>query len=193
MALSIWLATLAIMIGIGTLYIWNNPQMLYRESEEGHLVRQCRLPLYYVIENDIPDKYKEMIVSGFDYWNKVARTHGKKRGDIFMPIRVEDSIDEIDLSDIVAVMTLNVKFDGMLAATMYTDEPDGCTSQADIFILDYTLETQEDDVVEAVIKHEIGHVLGFGHSTIPWHLMYYSVSDVEELSDWEIEAFKVSY
>lgn len=164
--------------------------------------RQCNLPIFYFLEDDIPKKYKVIIRQQFDYWNGVAYSYTNSKKKLFVLGGDISILDGLDLSKGIDGMT-------MIRVVPFTNNPKalahtklrrvnlgtGCIGSADIFIVKKALRL-EDDTVEMTVRHEIGHILGLWHSERPGDLMYPDIDRVFNnivLSDWEIEAFKEIY
>lgn len=202
----IWIPTLAASLFItGMLACYlipRDPVKLYREIPNTKLrAKQCNPPLFYLISEKIPPRHRKTIREAFDYWNGIAREYGKKNKRLFFhggkTELLAESGEPIPIQGIVGVFLVEREEPGpALAITAYHDLENGCIKSADIAIYRDVLDTYDEDIIISAMRHEIGHVLGFTHSPVPWHLMYYSIDSVfkdVELHEWEIEAFKVYY
>jgi hypothetical protein len=73
---------------------------------------------------------------------------------------------------------------------------DGCITSAGIFIYERGVKAKDRTFI-TIMRHEIGHTLGFDHSSYGFDLMYeglYKGKNVlKEASEWELKAFKIYY
>jgi len=187
---------------LGCYLLPREPVKLYREIPETELrAKQCNPPLFFLISEKIPPEKQKPIRDAFDYWNEIAEKHGQKHKRLFYHGGTTELLTEsgkpVPVPGIVGVFMIERKEPGpALAVTIYNDQEDGCIKSADIAIFKDVLDKYDNALIGAVMRHEIGHTLGFAHSEVPWHLMYFSIDSVFkhiELHEWEIEAFKLYY
>jgi len=58
----------------------------------------------------------------------------------------------------------------------------------------YNSEQLEEKQLESLLRHEIGHALGLGHTTNPWDLMYPSIKQKQDLiSDFDVRQLFDNY
>jgi len=168
-----------------------DPLMLYHLSVTMEPAHQCSLPVFYAIHEDISDELEQQIIRSFEYWDDLTDKN------LFFYLGRIKEVKNPDLieSDIIIVEKLNE--DKQLAITeIQWNTITHCIFKTTISIPKETLHLPK-SAIEAIIRHEIGHVLGFDHSNIKRDLMYpqYDTEkgELKGLSNWELKSFQLMY
>ena len=174
------------------------PVSLYKVSDENVIIRQCSLPILYAINKDVPNKIQRMIIESFDYWDDLTDK------DLFFYMGTTDWVPGDKASGIIVVvgLTHEVRTEEHKNTLAYVEpstywKDTGCLAKGSISIFADT-QSKSDDMLRSVIRHEIGHILGFGHSPDSDDLMYRAIEEclipeLKGLSKWELEAFRLYY
>jgi len=184
--------------GIG-FYEWprEDPKELYMTTEDGHHVHQCNLPIFYSIDKNVPEHIAELIKKSFDYWEGLT----DKRLFIYSGIDNYDTSDIDTLNAGIVVIGVETEIDAHHSSAGGTAQlkwdKKGCIKPELLIKLHKSIMNMSDELRETVIRHEIGHLLGFKDTNdVKEDLMYRSlvpVYDLKGLSEWELEAFKIYY
>lgn len=162
---------------------------------ETNTVRQCTRPVPYTISKRVPKNVRLAIDDAIDYWNVI---YGDRlflnMGDLDLTLESDNRFMVVlfDVSD-------NRPEDKDVAHTDYSKYPiDGCAG-ANVRIYSSALEGLSSASLETAIRHEIGHVLGLGHSDTIFDMGLMSPTLVRDLSEpvdlieVELDAFNVIY
>ncbi len=196
--LLITLATILFLFSVSSCTVLRDrPISLYKKVKNTKIsLHRCGLPVIYLINKDVPENVKTIIIRSFKYWDDLT----EKNLFFYMGITNWSSDDIrsgiIVVVDIKELKTVEHEANGALAYTnliWYTIS--GCLSNGGITIYKSSLELS-DDRLESIIKHEVGHILGLGHSPHSRDLMHEVIRVFDrkkDLTEWELKAFKIYY
>ena len=177
----------------------SHPVNLYRISSTDNPVRQCDLPVLVMNNNKIPESMQKIVKEEIEYWNSLS---SKKIFFYMGETDWESYSEENKESGIILVISIKEtkpdKHKTTLAYTSLRWYNNGCITGQGITLYLDTLDKSSDNRIRSVIRHELGHTLGFVHSKEDDDLMYKSIGsyiydDLKELSEWELKAFKIFY
>ena len=172
------------------------PIELYRKIGNNSYTHQCDLPIFYGMDKSVPEELKPVIIKAFDYWDSLFKYN--------LFFYIGDNLDEeiVDSEAMVVVKIVEEKdsFDKSGATThisaIYNIK--GCMPNPRIEVKNRIL-IFNDNSVETVLRHEIGHVLGFIDSQYEEDLMYktinlfFYIDKPKEASEREKKAFEIYY
>ena len=178
------------------------PADLYNKNIAGSHLHQCILPIIYAYSENVDDNTIKLIENSIDYWNSI---YGKKlfTGIGTLPLTYVSARPKIVvLIDVLTSEEYNKKFRSIeLARVEYNklSRKDGCIIGGTILLkkdeLNNTKNTKKG--IENVIRHELGHILGFGHNRDSNGLMYISIDPnidkYKTLTEKELKAFNLYY
>jgi hypothetical protein len=174
-----------------------NPIELYRKIGNDTYTHQCNLPIFYGVDASVPDELKPVIINAFNYWDSLFEYN--------LFFYVGDNLDkEVVDSGAVVIVGISKKesepVDKMKSIThigpIYNIE--GCMPNPRIKINNGIL-IFNDNSIETVVRHEIGHVLGFIDTTDSDDIMHRTIDmllyidEPKEASEWEKKAFEIFY
>ena len=143
--------------------------------------------LTYYIDNEVSNKQQQHDVrNAVQEWNrnidslKLEETSSKKKGDILIEFQREYERygNDDDEEQLVAGQSVN------------TFDNKGFIYKVHIIVYKGTSDYRfDDDVVERIVKHEMGHALGLGHANFGGNLMAALINDgTDTISECEIKA-----
>jgi hypothetical protein len=176
------------------------PVNLYSKLPDKTIIRQCDLPVLYVFNKEIPKRMQDITHKAVEYWNSV---YGGKL--FFYGGIVDYKIDDPETGALLLIDIFDrykdkyglIKLDSSLASTKFKANRRGCIS-ANIEIFADILDNRLDENgLQTVMRHELGHTLGLGHSDklLEDGLMEDKTSfgSLKELSEYELKAFRLIY
>lgn len=141
------------------------PASVIRIDSGGAPLKLCNSHILVVIDPEIPDTQAVIIRDAASYWNEtVGHT-------IFLG---PDTIIGSDDRSAVLIRTAETSKHSVAGVTTEYYAAKGCIISAGVRIRPNILNGDH-DIFESVIRHELGHVLGLGHSDIFTDLMAPSV------------------
>lgn len=181
------------------------PESLYFLTKSKNHKRQCNVPILYSLNENMSLEAKEYAVNAFNYWNDVfggslfvyagelSYQVGSPEASAFIMVEVREKFNYYDNNDDLQ------RAEDVAAITSFKYNEDGCMFATGIIVFEDSLKKWGSKKIETVIRHEIGHTLGFHHSEVLEDLMYPTASlnfgqkHPKEISDWEREAFMLYY
>jgi len=156
--------------------------------------KQCELPRFIVASRDMGPEAANLLCKAGDYWNQAL---GKR---VFMCLGMQSN-EIIEMIQTVVIQTHwadQAEFSsGHVAANYagYVDMRNGCLLHAVIRVGDSYIGDWE--VVETLLRHELGHALGLTDSITFGRLMLGGLDDQQQhpqdAAPEEIEALKELY
>jgi hypothetical protein len=142
----------------------------YIMTENGVPIRQCLIPTLYGISYTVPEKYRSIVDSGMKYWNT---TINKK---FFVNIgTVNYSPIDTETNGFIVIGLLGdnspLKNSACGASSIYFNQSTSCIGVAKIYINEKCLNLSP-GMIETIVRHEAGHILGLGHSNIFTDIMW---------------------
>lgn len=167
------------------------PPSLYKVTETNKPLRQCNLPILYKINDNVPLDTRTAIINAFNYWDDLSN----EKLFLFLGITNLTIIDSIIGDTIIVEIEEHKPYKDGLAYVHRNWFASGCLFGGGIRIYRDTFRLPIKGL-ESVLRHEVGHVLGFGHSPLGSDLMHESIRPSKYLkgaSEWEIKAFNIYY
>lgn len=171
-------------------YELSSLDVAYIITENMKPAHQCdkNLPIFYMIGENVPADIYEIINKSFEYWNSFSN---KK---LFMQIEyIQEVYDSGGGITPVGLGELKSNVGGKVAVKY--NEIDGCIFKTKL-VLNFDIQYLPTSMQNNIIRHEIGHLLGFDDSNDENGIMHRSVSSrdgIKNLSLKEINAFKLFY
>jgi hypothetical protein len=166
---------------------------IYLKNDQGNTFKQCVTPDIYTVSPNLPDEYYEAVISGFDYWNNIL--------DNRHFVRVGDYTS----ASTIGIITVRTGYFDPHSAPLGNDYciqnnmkflKKGCIIGADIIIKDKCLK-ESPEVVETLIRHSVGNILGLANQIAPGTLMdtriQLEAQHPIDANDEEIEAVRQLY
>jgi hypothetical protein len=132
-------------------------------------------PILWSFPCDFPIQHKFIIRKGFDYWEKIL---GKQLfieekncgvSDFFIPGK-KKGITVVIVNKQEYTIKNKEKIPLWATATTATYSNKVLSSMISLYTI--WQNSEDDGVRESVVRHEVGHALGFGHSSLQRCLMY---------------------
>lgn len=139
-----------------------------RYSERGPLVLR-KLPMSWAFSCEFPEEYRDAARAGFVYWNKILdqEIFREASGCGVSSLITEDYPRAL----IVYVPGVHPENADVLATTD-VGLFDGIPRSAVLRYYGTWQSNKSRSAMESVSRHEVGHIIGFGHSDIEGCLMY---------------------
>ena len=141
---------------------------------------------YYVDKEDSNKQQQHDVRNAVQEWDrnidslKLEETSSKKKGDILIEFqgKYEGYANYYDDDQEIAGQSVN------------TFNNKGFIDKVHIIVYKGTSDYKfDDDIVERIVKHEMGHALGLGHANFSGNLMAENINDgTEKVSECEIKA-----
>jgi hypothetical protein len=141
---------------------------------------------YYIDKEDSNRQQQHDVRNAVQEWDrnidslKLEETSSKKKGDILIEFqgKYEGYANYYDDDQEIAGQSVN------------TFDNSGFIDKVQIIVYKGTSDYRfDDDVVERIVKHEMGHALGLGHANFSGNLMAENINDgTEKVSECEIKA-----
>jgi hypothetical protein len=165
-------------------------------------LHQCEYPVSFAISKNVDAMYHRLIWEQFEFFNTLDMPEGSRRLLFSYIGLIDEAPDE--------VQNYKTLYIGYPAIYEKTSDPDslaylwhryfpqsGCMASGHIALRPGEFEKLPYNTMVSVVRHEIGHALGFTHSETKGDLMYPQVPlDLEApqtLSPGELEAFRIYY
>jgi hypothetical protein len=157
-------------------------------------------PIVWSFSCEFPERHKSAVRAGFEYWSKLL---GKRLfiendrcgvSDYFIPNKKRHGIAVV-ISDKPEYVVKGRQKLALWAAAPSASVSDEILSSM-IVLYPMWQNSHDEGLRESVMRHEIGHVLGFGHSPDNRCLMYELIEPYEGLKgacSAEIEKFREIY
>ena len=159
----------------------------FLKNSKGLQRRICEDPVFYVIDDKVPERFYDDIHKGMTYWNN------QLDHSIFIYGNVQK--DPESSSHILVIKSEKLDKNKCAIAVIKSWE-DGCCLEMDI-ILSTQCFRRTNPEMETLIRHEAGHILGLNNSSNQRHLMYESVlmnlSHPVDAREEELEAVREIY
>lgn len=157
-------------------------------SNKGQSIKQCDEKILYAISDNLPVAFHDIVRRGFDYWNALLE-HKK-----FYYIGIVDYTPmDPETSGFIIIGVSSERDSNIYGFTKYDyDHGTGCMSSTKIFLTPSCLQ-DSDVLMESVVRHEIGHVLGFGHSKDEKHLMWYKIAAIKQGHPIDVSRIELDY
>lgn len=137
-------------------------------------------PLYWAFACDFPNDKQQIVREAFDYWNGLA---GKELFEE-TSCHLRDTLQDQDLMlTILAADKWPDQGPEVWAITSGVNVHGNFIGGKMVFLHPWLAKPEEWLVMASVARHEVGHVIGFDHSTREDCLMYEYVNGAKDYSD----------
>jgi len=163
---------------------------MYYYDSSGKIVKHCTVPILYSISYEVPFEYHSLIIDSFEHWNDFSGYN------LFYYGGVSNYLPENPLTNGVVIIGID-NFDGNSLAITNLKYGKGCINVVKVNIDEKFLNRNDLEILQTVVRHEAGHVLGLNHSNVFTDLMWKYVGNDRQhpvdVSDREIEILKKIY
>ncbi|MHA7734657.1 matrixin family metalloprotease [Nitrosopumilus sp. S6] len=125
---------------------------------------------------------------GFFGWNNAISFISEKTNTEIPQLHI---VDEKVESDVMIFLTQNSGPDNTSGFTKYKTNND---SIEHVFVILYDIDSMEQNELEMVARHELGHAIGLGHTTNPFDMMFPVIDEqFSMISMFDLDALSQIY